>query len=1030
MTAYNYIGATDNSFSPIQMQFTKYLLLFIVLAAIPGICKSQADPSKFVITKLTPDNGLSQGSNYFRFEDSKGFMWITGNDAVNRYDGSAVKVYNLDKYFEECPNLQQGYGFTEDDNANIYIGSGKGLYCYSRNTEKFTLQKVFTNAPDDVAMPFAFENNKVWCFNRFYQLATYNVKTKEVKAEAAIDLDTLNSIHIYQNINNVFYYRFPTMDKEGNIWMVGKYKVAVYNILNKTTSFPVAVSNTNVNKEFLSSCYDTARRILTIGTNNGILQYYKHANKIVFCLRVGNKLLGKIFTIAVNKNIIAINSSAGLFFTTNDFKKTHWLEESEQKKNITYFQFSFDRSGRCWITEDGKGQMIFNFKPKLFYKIPEDNTTLPFLKNRVVANIAELPDHNILFHSQWVLNKKDNTCYKFTIKNSENIFYRSITDTLRKGNWFFSEGIMTNTGIETGILFRNAAGVFKSCTAIEQYNKLGQQQDLVVLPNGVLLVSFSTGLYKLNEKNHILETLNENTAAFKINILSGNSIAVSYLNKDMVLYRLDANNNITTLQHILPGVQSFYIQENSKTNQYWVGTNKGIYLLDRDFKTLQHFDANNGLAGTNIYGLLLDDAGNAWCSHQKGLSSINAENYAIINYDKSDGIQDWDFNNRSFFKAADGTLYFGGINGANYFKPPLQSNAYYKSEVYIDEILVNNNSFLPDTNASQIKRISLDYKENNISLKAFIKNLENASYQEIIFRIKEQGNKWNYLGNKGNINFTSLAPGNYTLELGIFDKFSNQNIVQKTISIHISKPFYFTALFWFFLTGLAVVLFLFRRSIRKLNRQRIIFQQQLALQQQRNKITADLHDDIGASLSSLQVNSAVANQLLGKDMAKTREVLNKIETQAQNIADKIGDIIWSMKPGKDEFMTLSTRIRNFANDIMGATNINYQIQIDTAVDSKVKDITARKNLVLIAKEAVNNAVKYSHAKNLTITLQLNADKIVLTVTDDGIGFNNTVANGNGLANMRKRVEELNGVFSVVSSSEKGTAISAIVPLVP
>lgn len=104
---------------------------------------AQTSFSNYTISKLTPDDGLSQGSNYFRFEDSKGFMWLTCNDAINRYDGKMVKVYNLDAYFKSCPNLQQGYGFAEDSESNIYIGSTKGLYIYNRKQDNFTLLKIF-----------------------------------------------------------------------------------------------------------------------------------------------------------------------------------------------------------------------------------------------------------------------------------------------------------------------------------------------------------------------------------------------------------------------------------------------------------------------------------------------------------------------------------------------------------------------------------------------------------------------------------------------------------------------------------------------------------------------------------------------------------------------------------------------------------------------------------------------------------------------------------------------------------------------
>ena len=154
--------------------FTIYILVTILSFAYAQ------DISNFAVTRLSQDDGLSQGSNYFRFEDSKGFMWITCNDALNRFDGKKVKVYNLDKYFSNCPNLQQGYGFCEDKNSNIYIGSVRGLYIYDREQDRFTLQKIFKNSIDDIAMPIAYIDNKVWCFNRQYQLATYDIKTKKI----------------------------------------------------------------------------------------------------------------------------------------------------------------------------------------------------------------------------------------------------------------------------------------------------------------------------------------------------------------------------------------------------------------------------------------------------------------------------------------------------------------------------------------------------------------------------------------------------------------------------------------------------------------------------------------------------------------------------------------------------------------------------------------------------------------------------------------------------------------------------------
>ena len=144
----------------------------------------------------------------------------------------------------------------------------------------------------------------------------------------------------------------------------------------------------------------------------------------------------------------------------------------------------------------------------------------------------------------------------------------------------------------------------------------------------------------------------------------------------------------------------------------------------------------------------------------------------------------------------------------------------------------------------------------------------------------------------------------------------------------------------------------------------------------------------------------------------------------------MGDIIWSMKPGKEESMPMSSRIKNFANDILSATNIDYTIQIDKEADTLIQDITARKNIVFITKEAINNAVKYSGASDIYIELKIIQNMLSLTITDNGIGFNDTFTSGNGIANIKKRAKEIKGTITISSILNKGTTINAQIPVIP
>ncbi len=947
-------------------------------------------------------------------------MWITANDALNRYDGKSIKVYNLDSYFDNCPNLQQGYGFAEDDKTNIYIGSTKGLYIYNRQTNKFSLQKIFKNAPDEIAMPIGFRNGKIYCFNRFFQLASFDVSTKKSQFVKQFSIPTLQSIHVYGQNGHVFYFRYPFIAKNNTIWIIGNKKIESFNLISKKTNEFLVEKNI----EIQSSFYDIFDNQILLGTNKGILIFDLSNNKMRLIDKIGTLKLYSIGNICASKDKIVFTNNLKIAFSDKAFKNAGFSKNSDLLKSPMFYQFAFDKSNRLWVCNDSKGQFIIDFKSKLLNKFPKDNEFLnPKTNNSGVSSFSELENGNVLIESHFEFDKKNEKINSPITDVSVDLATRSSKDKFRKGNWIYEEYMPLNKKFRT-ISFLDKFKKLSKIITINNSDSLGSLKDLQVLQNGSILCSFSTGLYWFIPEQKLFEKVVGVAVpnAFKIELLSKNRVAISYLNNDMIIATILPNNNLKISKKLLKNIQSFYIQEDIVRNRYWIGTNQGIYLLDHNFKLIKKFDANTGLAGTYIYGLLLDDFGNVYCSHQRGLSSIYAYTFQIVNYDKSDGIQDWDFNNRGFYKATDGTLYFGGVNGFNYFKPPLLPKSYYKPEVYIDEIEINNTIYKNDTNPNYIQKLRLNHKQNTISIKAYIKDLQNANSLQLIYKIKETSNNWSRLPNGLAINFSNLAPNNYTLQLGYFDKYANEEVFQKTLLLTISAPFYqenwFLVIVISILTGF--IFWIFNR--RKLAKQKQKFLQLLELEKQRNKITADLHDEIGSTLSSLQINSTVANKMLQNDTEKAQLILTKIEGQAKGLADKIGDIIWSMKPGKDEFMTLSTRIKNFCNDVLGATEINYKIEIDPKIDTLISDFETRKNVVLITKEAINNALKYSKATQILVSMKLLNNTVTLLVTNNGKGFDPKIVKGNGIGNMQKRASDLNGTLEIVSNVTSGTSI--------
>ena len=1012
----------------------RYRIGFIFCYLVLSGFFSRAEPGsnrelRYNIIQLSPDEGLSQGSNYFRFEDSRGFMWITCNDALNRYDGNLVKVYNLDKYFKGCPNLQQGYGFAEDDESNIYIGSTRGIYIYHRSTDKFTLQQIFGAGKDALAMPFACRAGKIWCFNKRYEIATYSIADHKVDYIGRVPLPELSSVHIYNLIDDGFYERWPFFDQNNTIWFPGRNAVFTLNTDTRLIKEINAFGEQKTKPVFHSSCYDKYHDRVLLGAEDGLWVYDIRAAQMHRIPRLGGTELDMVSAICCNDTMTVLKSRNGLLFTNWLFKDCFWMSHTLHTSERLY-KLGFDKARRLWMCNDGLGQIIYDFTPKRLSVFPEKNTSVQLRKRDTgeaptfaVGSIAAFPDGQLLFDNGQLFDHRARTMRE--IFYPVTITYRMTTDPYRKGIWTYGT-IYKDHNLY--IFFWNADKKLMLKAVIREPQGLGLCQYLCVLNDGRMLLSFSAGLFWLKGEKLVRVPVQPGGSPFVTNLISNNRCAISYLNNDMWIATYTHTDTIKFVQQILPGIQSFYMQEDTLRKQYWVGTNKGIYVLNSRFETIHRFDANNGLAGTYIYGLLLDNEGNAWCSHQRGLSSIDARTFQIINYDENDGIQDWDFNNRAFYKAGDGTLFFGGIRGLNYFRPPLMRTEYYEPEVYVDEIKVNDRTYLPDTNANLVDRIRLPFTENTIAISAIVKDLGNGPSRKLIYRIAGANNRWHHLSGNATITFNNLAPGSYTIELGIYDKYSQHELSQKKIMVRIALPFYRELWFGVLMAILAtaIVFWIFNR--RKRTRQKAALRQQQALEAQRSKITADLHDDIGASLSSLQVNSTVAGQLIHRNAVQAEVILGKIATQSRNLAEQIDDLIWSMKTGSQQSMTISNRIAGYAYDMLGATDIQYQIRISKDIDVRVQDMTMKKNIVLITKEAINNAVKHSGASYISIDLDIKDDTLVLVVADNGKGYTVTVTTGNGMTNMKKRAEEIGGTFSVQSVPLQGTSINVFIPV--
>src|SRR6185437_7475989 len=210
------------------------------------------------------------------------------------------------------------------------------------------------------------------------------------------------------------------------------------------------------------------------------------------------------------------------------------------------------------------------------------------------------------------------------------------------------------------------------------------------------------------------------------------------------------------------------------------------------------------------------------------------------------------------------------------------------------------------------------------------------------------------------------------------------------------------------------------------NRYRVVHRARrlLELEKMRNHIARDLHDDIGSTLSSINILSKVALQSGDGGESPLRKIMDR----SFAIMEKMDDIVWTINPRNDTMEQLVYRMKEFAGEMLEPLNIRYSFEEEGDLVSLKLDIRQRKELYLLFKEAINNAAKYSQCENLHIRLRRAKDFLKMEIADDGKGFaEDGQRAGNGLKNMRERAASMPAVIRIDSVVGEGTCIGLDVP---
>jgi signal transduction histidine kinase len=200
-----------------------------------------------------------------------------------------------------------------------------------------------------------------------------------------------------------------------------------------------------------------------------------------------------------------------------------------------------------------------------------------------------------------------------------------------------------------------------------------------------------------------------------------------------------------------------------------------------------------------------------------------------------------------------------------------------------------------------------------------------------------------------------------------------------------------------------------------------------AIEEERTRISKELHDDIGSSVSSIKIyNNLAQKQFEAEQPQKAKELLEKSGAEIKQIEESLGDLIWAVYTKNETIQNLIMRMKQYAFDVLAAKEIEAGFDYPYQLNDTKLPIEFRKNMLLIFKEFVNNTAKYSHAKHFSFSISVVSDNTIsICLWDDGVGFDANVNTGKGLSNMKSRAKAMNAEFTLTSSLGNGTRLQII-----
>ena len=503
--------------------------------------------------------------------------------------------------------------------------------------------------------------------------------------------------------------------------------------------------------------------------------------------------------------------------------------------------------------------------------------------------------------------------------------------------------------------------------------------------------------------------------------------------KKLYVFQLDEKNKnyfhlLKLFENELPKMSPRSITVDT-SGKVWVGTREqGLFCFSIDKKmelvSWKQFTMKNGLSDNHIWYLHSDNSGNIWVCTPAGLDKLQLVNNTLLIENITRSLDIYQHITK-VQTSANGVTWILGSGGIIKLTPSKNLPKDYKATIFFSSIQVGSQ---PVHNSQS--SLSLPYNENDISFRMAAPSFIDEKQIRFSYSLQGSANKkWSEPSANAEIKFVNLGPGKYTLYAkaiflnGIYPDTST------SYSFEILLPWWHT---WWFRVLLAVVLIGISTLIvrtyfkRKLQKQQILFEKQQAIELERSRIATDMHDDLGAGLSTIRFLSEKVKRNSFSDV--TKDDADKIVVNSNELVEKMNDIIWAMNEKNDSLEDLLFYSRSYAMEYCEDNNLECTVFLPDPIPGIFISGEIRRNVFLTIKESLHNIIKHASASKVEIRFEMD-EQLMVRIMDNGKGMlEEKQGEGNGLLNMQKRVALLHGTLHM--KTERGFVIEFFVPVNP